>query len=193
MAQNITEVDDLLAQLRANPHCRAVSYCRDDEAEYGESPALVEFTTTSPTWPGRVIAWIEPASAAAKLLDQAHDVDVAADNDAFAKLPLRYGPYCSTWVLPEHPLASQKAGEPAKRGGNRPMGMTRRQRDLVRAYALARERRKHEDIIKVRLLLSDGDARAYCADGYSYLIDPISVLLTEATSAKEGGKATCRN
>ena len=65
------------------------------------------------------------------------------------------------------------------------MCMTRRQRELVRAYALARKRRKGEDIIKVRLL-STGDARAYCADGYSYLIDPISELLTEATSAKEG-------
>ena len=110
MVQNITEVDDLLGQLRANPQCRAVTYCRDEEAEHGESPALVEFKTTSPTGPGRFIAWIEPDSAAEKLLHQAHDVDVAADNDAFAKLPLRYGPYCSTWVLPEHPRAPQKAG-----------------------------------------------------------------------------------
>jgi hypothetical protein len=63
--------------------------------------------------------------------------------------------------------------------------MTRRQKELVRAYALARERRKGEAIIKVRLL-STGDARAYCADGYSYLIDPISVLLAEATIGASG-------
>jgi hypothetical protein len=35
------------------------------------------------------------------------------------------------------------------------------------------------DVARVRLLPS-GDARAYCADGYTYLIDPIDVLLAEA-------------
>ena len=32
----------------------------DDEAEHGESPALVEFKTTHPNGARRFIAWIEP-------------------------------------------------------------------------------------------------------------------------------------
>ena len=97
----ITEVADLLAQLRANPTRRAVT--TDIPTEDGEfSPALVEFQTTDPYLPGRVIAWVKPGSAAHKLLDDAEDADIHLDADAFAKLPLRYGPYALTWVLPEH-------------------------------------------------------------------------------------------
>jgi len=108
----ITEVDDLLAQLRANPTHRAVSYCLDDEADIGESPALVEFKNIDPAGPGRFIAWIEPDSPASKLLDDAYTADIEVDAEAFAHLPLRYGPYCSTWVLPDHPMAPEKPGAP---------------------------------------------------------------------------------
>jgi len=38
---------------------------------------------------------------------------------------------------------------------------------------------KGNDVIRIPLL-SSGDARAYCAHGYLYLIDPIAVLLAEA-------------
>ena len=57
--------------------------------------------------------------------------------------------------------------------------MTRREKRLIRSYALERERLTGYDVTKVRLL-STGDARAYCTDGYTYLIDPIDVLYAEA-------------
>jgi hypothetical protein len=60
-----------------------------------------------------------------------------------------------------------------------PATLTRDQKRLIRTYALDRERLTGYDVIRVRLL-SSGDARAYCADGYTYLIDPIDILLAEA-------------
>jgi hypothetical protein len=61
--------------------------------------------------------------------------------------------------------------------------MTRAEKRLVRTYAIDRERRNGSAVAKVRLL-SSGDARAYCDDGYTYLIDPISLLLAEALKQK---------
>jgi hypothetical protein len=60
--------------------------------------------------------------------------------------------------------------------------MTRAEKRLVRTYARDRERLKGEDVVRVRLL--SGDARAYCADGYTYLIDPVAVLLAEVQSRR---------
>ena len=60
-----------------------------------------------------------------------------------------------------------------------PKAMNRHQKRLVRTYALQRERANGNDVVRVRLI-ADGDARAYCADGDTYLIDPITVLLEEA-------------
>jgi hypothetical protein len=51
-------------------------------------------------------------------------------------------------------------------------------------YALDRERLNDNNVTKVRLFYESGAARAYCADGYTYLIDPIAVLLKEAERAK---------
>jgi hypothetical protein len=73
-----------------------------------------------------------------------------------------------------------------------PATLTRQQKRLIRTYALDRERLQGNDVTKVRLL-SSGDARAYCADGDSYLIDPIAVLLEEAQKPKssERGILVC--
>jgi len=60
--------------------------------------------------------------------------------------------------------------------------MTRRQKQLVRVYALNRERLAGSDVTKVRFLPT-GDVRAYCSDGYTYLVDPPDVLLAEAEAA----------
>jgi hypothetical protein len=57
-----------------------------------------------------VIAIIGQNSPAAALLDRAVDADCKGETAAWLALPLRYGPYCSTWVLPEHPLAPKKPG-----------------------------------------------------------------------------------
>jgi hypothetical protein len=59
--------------------------------------------------------------------------------------------------------------------------MTRSQKTFIRAYAVWRERRKGSDVREVRLLMS-GDVRAYCADGCTYLVDPISVLWAECAT-----------
>jgi hypothetical protein len=59
--------------------------------------------------------------------------------------------------------------------------MTRKQKRLVRDYALSRERATGNDVVKVRLF-SCGDVRAYCSDGYTYWVAPTTVLLTEAQS-----------
>ena len=61
---------------------------------------------------------------------------------------------------------------------------TRAQKNLMRAYALHRERTN--EVVRVRFLPS-GDVRAYCADGYSYLIAPTAELLKEARSASQKG------
>jgi hypothetical protein len=54
--------------------------------------------------------WIDKTGPAYELLDKAYDADLACDASAWAALPLRYGPYCSTWVLSEHPHATTKPG-----------------------------------------------------------------------------------
>ena len=57
--------------------------------------------------------------------------------------------------------------------------LTRLEKDVIRGYALHRERAAGNPVLKVRLLLKEGDARAYCDDGSTYLIAPISVLFAE--------------
>jgi hypothetical protein len=60
---------------------------------------------------------------------------------------------------------------------------TRADKNLMRAYALQQERAKGvKNIISVRFLHS-GDVRAYCADGYTYLIAPTRELFKEARTA----------
>jgi hypothetical protein len=44
------------------------------------------------------------------LLDRALDADRAGNMAEWAALPVQYGPYCSTWVLHEHPRASSTPG-----------------------------------------------------------------------------------
>jgi hypothetical protein len=56
---------------------------------------------------------------------------------------------------------------------------TRAEKNLIRAYALDRERATGKGVVKVRLLNS-GDARAYCKDGHTYLIAPAAALFAEA-------------
>jgi hypothetical protein len=63
-----------------------------------------------PGRPIRPIARIDDTGPARELLNEAYDADVTGDASAWAALPLRYGPYCSTWVLSEHPQASTKPG-----------------------------------------------------------------------------------
>jgi len=94
---------ELLALLRANPATRGVSYYRDEDlcvAELTEDAGRIV----------RVLAWIDSDGSADAVLQQAHEADCEGDVATWKRLPLRYGPYCSTWVLPEHPKAPAKAG-----------------------------------------------------------------------------------
>lgn len=99
----IREVGELLALLRESLLTRAVTYVEDDIA-------VCHCADGDPGRPTRVIAWIDKTGPAYELLDKAYDADLACDASAWAALPLRYGPYCSTWVLSEHPHATTKPG-----------------------------------------------------------------------------------
>jgi hypothetical protein len=77
---------------------RAIVYIGDDVT-------VCECVDGDPARPARAIAWLDDTGSARELLDKAYEADVSSDANAWAALPLRYGPYCSTWVLPEHPKA----------------------------------------------------------------------------------------
>lgn len=84
-------------------HTRAVSYIDDDLA-------VCDCADGNPGRPTRLIAWIDETGPARELLNKAYEADVARDASSWAALLLRYGPYCSTWVLSEHPQAATKPG-----------------------------------------------------------------------------------
>jgi hypothetical protein len=99
----IRAVGELLVLLRERLDMRAVSYIEGDLA-------VCDCADGNPGRPTRAVAWIDEAGPARELLNKAYDADVARDVSAWAALPLRYGPYCSTWVLSEHPQATTKPG-----------------------------------------------------------------------------------
>jgi hypothetical protein len=99
----IRDIGELLVLLRESLHTRAVAYIENDLA-------ICDCADGNPGRPTRPIAWIDETGPARELLNKAYDADVARDASAWAALPLRYGPYCSTWVLSEHPQAATKPG-----------------------------------------------------------------------------------
>ena len=96
----IHDVGEMLVLLRDSPPTRAVAYV-------GHDLAVCDCTNGNPARP---IAWIDDTGSARELLNKAYDADLAGDTSVWAALPLRYGPYCSTWVLSEHPDAPTKPG-----------------------------------------------------------------------------------
>jgi hypothetical protein len=103
----ISDADELLGLLRADPHFRGVVYVND------ESLAVCEFKDGDPRSRGysRVVAWIAESGTAYDILVEAHANDGNPDMAAWLTRPLRHGPYCSTWVLPEHPRAPEGPGQ----------------------------------------------------------------------------------
>jgi hypothetical protein len=99
----IRDVGELLVLLRESPLTRAVAYVEGDHA-------VCDCANGDPGCPTRTIACIDNTGPARELLTKAYDADIACDASAWAALPLRYGPYCSTWVLSEHPQAPIKLG-----------------------------------------------------------------------------------
>jgi|SRR6516164_896412 hypothetical protein len=99
----IRNIGKLLVLLRESPLTRAVAYVEGNLA-------VCDCANGDPGKPTRPLAWIDDTGPARELLNKAYDADVARDASAWAALPLRYGPYCSTWVLSEHPKAATKPG-----------------------------------------------------------------------------------
>jgi hypothetical protein len=98
----ITDADALLAMLRETPARRAVEMRHDEDR-----PAVREYKAEGFSR-GRFLAMIEKDGTANELLDRAYYANFQRDAETWARLPLRYGPFCSMWVLPEHPKAPQK-------------------------------------------------------------------------------------
>jgi hypothetical protein len=99
----IGNVSELLVLLRESLPTRAIAYL-------GDNLAVCDCADGDPARPTRVIALIDDMGPARELLNKAYDADIAGDISAWTALPLRYGPYCSTWVLSEHPQTPKEPG-----------------------------------------------------------------------------------
>lgn len=113
-SNSIFTVEQLIAALRHVPQRRAVS-CIETATGHGDYPddpypAVLEYPSDDPRGEARFIAWVVDDSEARKLLDLAYDADCRCDHEKWAELPLRHGPYCGTWVLPEHPKSPRICG-----------------------------------------------------------------------------------
>jgi hypothetical protein len=98
----ITDAEELLALLRENPARRAVELRHDEDR-----PAVREYKGDG-FKRGCFLAMIEEDGTANELLYRAYNASFDGEAETWARLPLRYGPFCGTWVLPEHPEALQK-------------------------------------------------------------------------------------
>jgi hypothetical protein len=106
----ISDVAEMLRLLRIDPANRAVVYIDTPDDSYG-TRCVAE--VDAHLRPSRVLAWLDEGTAAG-LLDAAYNADCEGNTVEWANLPLRYGPYCSTWVLPESPVAPTKQGDPRR-------------------------------------------------------------------------------
>lgn len=99
----IRDVGELLVLLRESLPTGVVTYVGDDLA-------VCHCAEGDPAQPTHLLAWIDDTGPARELLNKAYDADAAGNAAVWAALPLRYGPYCSTWVLSKHPQAPTKPG-----------------------------------------------------------------------------------
>lgn len=95
----ITTDTELLDLLRSSPTTCGVGSTDDGELYVAEFAPNVAHVT-------RLVAWIADEGSARALLDRVQDIACDGDHAARETLPLRYGPWCSTWVLPDHPRAN---------------------------------------------------------------------------------------
>jgi hypothetical protein len=109
----ITEADALLAALRENPTRRAVVYIESRGGpDWEYCCAVGEFKDDDPhPFCAKCVALIADEGSAKAMLRRVLDADLSQNMTEWPALPLRYGPYCSTWVLPEHPRAPTKPGD----------------------------------------------------------------------------------
>lgn len=81
-------------------------------AEAGICAGVFDQPRVSALYPEDYAAFVASGSEAASLLDAAWHADgngsTPGDADQWAALPLRYGPWCSCWVLANHPEAPSR-------------------------------------------------------------------------------------
>jgi len=110
----VSTADALVALLQADPNRRLVEVLTLDD----EDAARAYVLTVDDAGEASPFACIAAGSTAQALLDEAYEADLpGAEAPAhWASLPLRYGPFCSTWVLATHPLAPRAPAEDGARG-----------------------------------------------------------------------------
>lgn len=96
--------EELLASLRENPMRRIVMYVEHEPAVV-QYPRMFRECESPGFW--KFVAVIADGSDASALLDEIYGVEgcgakALPDEQTAAKLPLRYGPCCSEYCLPEH-------------------------------------------------------------------------------------------
>jgi hypothetical protein len=96
----ITEPEAMLRLLREAPTRRLVAYLDLEHGFY----VLCQHEAEAEAWSYREaelapLAVIPRDSQAAAMLDRAYDYDTDPKGEA---PPIRYGPWCSHWVLPEY-------------------------------------------------------------------------------------------
>lgn len=106
--QTVTETAEMLALLREAPRRRVVSYLVLPDGF--EGPCVCEFPGETLQGNARVVAVIKEGGTACPILDQAYEADLAKNRLAWDALPVRYGPHCSMWVLPDHAEAPAGPG-----------------------------------------------------------------------------------
>ena len=108
----ITQEADMLALMREAPTRR---YLRILETEpVWPWPRVIFETDEGEVHGGERIASIGAGTPAEALLDRAHDTSSEDQPAEWATLPIRSGPYCGCWVLPDHPQALEpSSGEGA--------------------------------------------------------------------------------
>ena len=104
--------EDLLVCLRVDPMRRIVECIQVGEQASIDAHAVVQYPRIyrkdeyrEPR--AKIIAYIFEGSDAATFLDEVYDIEgfrarPPADEQIASQMPLRFGPYCSEWSLPEH-------------------------------------------------------------------------------------------
>ena len=106
--RQITRRSELLALLRESPSTRLVSDIYDDD-NGGERVRYVSDSAGMDNG-ASIIAEITPGSAADQLCTAIMQADTMTDAEAWAKLPLRYQVFGSSYLLPDHPNAPTAPG-----------------------------------------------------------------------------------
>jgi hypothetical protein len=116
---DISTSEALIAALKRDPAKSAVLYTQRPDGTFAHAVMICE-ADSAERW--TLVNYIVESSEACQLLDLAYDAGGdgkpgRADENLWSSLPIRYGPWCSSWTLPEHPEAFKVfRGEPSFAG-----------------------------------------------------------------------------